>query len=227
MSRTLASLAAVFALVLTAQAAQASLRLCNRTSYVLYAATAVTEMTVTTVKGWTRIEPGACGIAIRGDLAATAYYVYARGSSAYADGAHAWAGNTDFCVKDADFSLRLAFLSAACPSADSYQLPFAELDTHHMRSWTTTFREAPDLDSMKSAQRIGLKRLLRAIGARIPTLDASSDKAADTAIAAFRKRLRLSDKAGISGLFNALETEAMRTATPAGYTVCNDTSKSL
>lgn len=222
MSRTLASLAAVLALVLTAQAAQASLRLCNRTSYVLYAATAVSEMADTTVKGWIRIAPGVCSTAIRGDLVASAYYVYARVSAAYSDTSHTWAGNTNFCVKDADFSLRLSTLSASCPSPDSYELPFAAIDTHHMRSWTTTFRESPDLDSMKSAEQQGLKRLLKNIG--VPKTALTSDKAMEAAIATFRKRMRLSNKAGLSGLFNALETEAMRTAAPLGYSVCNDTN---
>ncbi len=225
MSRPLAPLAAALMLALTIQAAHASLRLCNRTSYVLYAATAVAEPSDVAVKGWTRIAPGGCSTAIHGDLAASAYYVYARVSQAYADTSRAWAGNTNFCVKDADFSLRLPPLFTYCPSADAYEIPFAAIDTHHMRSWTTTFRESPDFDSMRSAERAGLKRLLNDNGARIDRLGSGSDKAEAVALAAFRKRMHLSTNAGAADLFNALETEAMRTAIPVGYSVCNDTNK--
>lgn len=106
-----------------------------------------------------------------------------------------------------------------------FKLPFAAIATHHMRSWTATFREKPDYDSMKSAERAGLKRLLVDIGAKIGGYGSRSDKNPDAALAAFLKRMRLTDKASTSDLFDALETEAMKTASPIGYTVCNDTDK--
>ncbi len=223
MNRLFASCAAVLAFALAAAPAPAALRLCNRTSYVLYAATASATLSDAQLQGWLRIVPGSCRIAIKGDLAASAYYIYARSSSAYSGTPRAWAGNTAFCVKDTDFSLHLPLISTVCPAPDMFELPFAGIATHHMRSWTTTFRESPDFNSMTSAQRSGLTRLLADNGAK--TGSSASDKSVDAALAVFRKRLRLSDKAGADDLFAALETEAMKTAAPVGYTVCNDTDK--
>jgi uncharacterized membrane protein len=203
-----------------AQEAHASLKLCNRTSYVLYAATAVSSTIDSTVKGWTRIVPGACRVAIDGDLIGSAYYVYAHTSTAHLGASRTWVGTSNFCTKSADFSLHQPLLATSCASADMSELPFAAIPTHHMRSWTATFRETPDFDSMKSAERAGLKRLLRDNGAA----DIASEKAADAALAAFGKRMHLSDKAGIGGTFDALETEAMKSVAPAGYSICNETS---
>jgi uncharacterized membrane protein len=208
------------AIAIATSPAHASLRLCNRTSYVLYAATASAGTGDVLIQGWTRIVPGSCRVAIQGDLAAPAYYVYARTSSAHSGIPRAWSGNTNFCVKDTDFSLRLALLSTRCPALETYELSFAVIVTHHMRSWTTTFRETPDFDSMKSAERAGLKRLLADNG-----IKTDSSGSQETALALFHKRLRLSDKAGVTDLFGALETAAMKTAAPIGYTVCNDTDK--
>jgi len=225
MKPLLALCAAGLAFAFAAPAAQASLRLCNRTSYVLYAATASAAVSDALVQGWTRIVPDSCSIAIKGDLAASAYYLYARSSSAHSGAPRAWNGNVNFCVKDTDFSLRQPLLSTNCPAPDMFKLPFAAIATHHMRSWTTTFRETPNYDSMKSAERAGMKRLLIDSGAKIDTFASGSNKAVDMALALFRKRMRLSDKASTADLFDALETEAMKTAAPIGYTVCNDTEK--
>ncbi len=199
--------------------AHASLRLCNRTSYVIYAAVAVQSSSKVTVQGWTRIAPGGCAEALQGDLAAQAYYLTGRSSRAYSGPPRAWNGPTSFCAKDGNFRFALP-ISAACPS-DGYELGFAPLDTHHMRSWTTTFRESPDLKSMAAAEHAGLKRLLADNGVK----HLADNKQVDAALAAFRKRMHLADGAPPSAMFNALETEAMKSSRGAGYTVCNDTDK--
>jgi uncharacterized membrane protein len=210
---------AAAALLLTAPA-YASLTLCNRTSYVIYAATAVQTANDIAVKGWTRVVPGACAAAVAGDLTAPAYYLYARSSRAHAGPPRDWSGGTVLCVKDKDFVLHLPAGIVRC-AGDSYELAFAGLATRHLRAWTTTFHEAPDLPSLDAAQRAGLKRLLADGGVR----NLGSDKAADAALARFRQRMHLVNNAPASALFDALETEAMKSAVPAGYTLCNDTAK--
>lgn len=218
--RRLAAVLGLAALTtLFASPAQATLRLCNRTSYVIYAATAAQSSSKVTVQGWTRIAPGGCAEALKGDLAAEAYYLYGRSSRAHAGAPRAWNGPVHFCVKDGSFRLAQP-ASAACPS-DGYALGFAPLDTHHMRSWTTTFRESPDLKSMADAERAGLKRLLADTGAK----PLKNERQVDAALAGFRQRMHLAD--GPAALFSALETEAMKSASGAGYTLCNDTDKSF
>ena len=44
-------------------------------------------------------------------------------------------------------------------------------------------------------------------------------------LAAFEGRMRLAKASGDAGLFDALETAALKTAVPEGYSVCNDTAK--
>lgn len=212
--------AATCLLALALCPAQAALRLCNRTSYVIYAATGVVDAGGTDVKGWTRVVPGACAVAIDGDLAAQGYLVFARSSRAHTGAPRAWSGPATLCIKDRDFRLHLVPGAPRC-SGDAYETGFAPIATHHMRSWTTTFREAPDLPSMPAAERAGLKRLLGDLGIR----NLANDKAVDAALAQLRGRARLPQTADASALFGALETDAMRNVAPAGYTVCNDTAK--
>jgi len=114
-----------------------------------------------------------------------------------------------------------------CDSDDYFQLPFAAVDTHRQRSWTMTFSESAALATLPQAERAGLKRLLLDLGYKIRAIDAKPDKATDAALADFRKRLRMAPTATADDLFDALETEAMKTATPAGFSVCNDTEKSV
>lgn len=210
-----------------ASPADAALKLCNRTSYVLYAATAFATDTDTATQGWTRIVPGSCQIAIKERLAAPAYYVYARTSLAHSGASRAWGGTRPFCVRNADFSLRTPLTAPRCPSDDTFDLPFAPVDAHRAKSWTMTFDETPALASMKDAEIAGLKRLLRDQGARIGAIDAKPDKAGDAAMAGFRKRLNMAANAGSTDLFDALETEALKTAAPSGYSVCNDTANPI
>src|ERR1700722_8086864 len=83
--------------------AHAELKLCNRTSYILYAATAATKSQRSSTQGWTRIIPGDCQVARSEALTAEAYLVHARSSLGYSGPARAWGGNFPMCVKDANF----------------------------------------------------------------------------------------------------------------------------
>ncbi len=114
-----------------------------------------------------------------------------------------------------------------CPPDDTFELPFAGVDTHGARSWTTTFDETPAYATAKEAEAAGLKRLLKDQGAKLGTVDAKPDKARDAALAAFRKRLNMAANATSADLFDALETEALKTSAPSGYAVCNDTTKAI
>ena len=65
--------------------AKADLKICNRTSYVLEAATQViVKNTESLTQGWMHIVPGDCAIAVKGPLNAASYLVYARSSLAHA-----------------------------------------------------------------------------------------------------------------------------------------------
>ena len=207
--------------------ASAAMTACNRTSYVLYAATATENKDSVASQGWTRIAPGGCRAVLNVDLSAPAYYIYARSSRAHSGETRAWGGARAICVRETNFSTQNLPDARQCSSDDFYTLPFATVDTHRMRNWTMTFSESPALTSLPQAQLAGLKRLLQDLGYKVGAIDGNPDKATDAAIADFRKRLRIAPTASIDDLFDALETEAMKTAAPAGYSVCNDTAKSV
>ncbi len=210
-----------------APAAHAQLRLCNRTSYVLYAASGYAQGINAVTQGWTRIVPGTCQLAIKERLGARGYFVYARTSLGHGGAMRAWGGSQNLCVKDADFSLAAPLAATRCPSDDTFDRPFAGIDTHRAKSWAMTFDETPAFASMKEAEAAGLKRLLKDQGAKIGAVDARPDKTADAALAAFRKRMNMAATASASDLFDALETEALKTTAPAGYAVCDDTAKPI
>ena len=226
-ARCFAALIAAVGLAAIASPASAAMRACNRTSYVLYAATGESTGATVASQGWMRIAPGGCKTVLPSDLTAPAYYIYARSSQAHSGPSRAWGGSTDVCVKDTNFSSLEPSTAPRCQSDDFFQLPFAQLDTHRLKNWTTTFSESPALTTLAQAQLAGLKRLLSDVGYKIGAIDATPNKATDAAMADFRKRLRLAPNATMDDLFDALETEAMKTATPAGYSVCNDTAKSV
>lgn len=214
-------------LCLIATEASAQLKLCNRTSYVLYAAVGYARGIDAVTQGWTRIVPGTCQAAIHERLMAHGYFIYARTSLAHAGEMRDWGGTQKLCVKDADFTLEVPFAAMRCPADDTFDRPFAGVDTHGARSWAMTFDDKPSFATLKDAQTAGLKRLLKDIGAKVGTIDAKPDKSVDAALTAFRKRLNMKADASPQDLFDALETEALKTSAPHGYAMCNDSDKAV
>lgn len=203
--------------------AAAALNLCNRTSYVLYAGTGEVLRSGIVTHGWTRIAPGACETAIAGPLAPSAYYVYARTSQAHSGSAHVWGGPIRMCVMNTDFSLATPVGSNRCTSDDAFEAPFARVFTQGAPSWNATFTLSPEIASLTDARDAGIARLLSDIGYK------TGAGGGGTAAALNRFRIRMKMPAGASDadLFDALETEAMKIAAPAGYSICNDTDAAV
>lgn len=205
--------------------AQAALTLCNRTSYILYAATSAVQSPRSETTGWTRIAPGDCRLTRKEPLTAETYLVHARSSIAHSGPSRAWGGAIPVCVKDGNFTIRRGAAQASC-AADTFALPFAPLDNRGKSVWTMQFDEKPVL-TLSQAQLAGVKRLLKDNGYKIARIDGKPDKATGAALADFRKRMRFTDKDGNTELFDALEREARKTIAPAGYTVCNEAKDAL
>lgn len=214
-------------LAVWAAPAQASLSLCNRTSYVLYAATAAGDGTQSEARGWARIVPGECQAVRSEPLSAKTYLVHARSSLGHSGPARSWGGGLSVCVKNADFVLRQKMAGAVCTADDSFALPFAVVPNGRKRSWTMTFDEAPIYPTLLAAQLAGVKRLLKDNGYAVGAIDGRPSKQTGAALAAFRKKMQFPPQATNADLFNALEAQAMQRVTPAGYTVCNDTRNML
>jgi uncharacterized membrane protein len=220
--RLLAALLALLGLAMLVNPAQAALNLCNRTSYVLYAATAANDGAFSDIRGWTRIAPGECQMARSEALTARNYLVYARSSLAHSGTSRAWGGAFATCVRDGNFATRRR-TGATCSEDGMFTLPFAPLDTHGKRDWTMTLDETPSYPTLMTAQLAGVKRLLSDNGFSVGSIGSRPNAATGAALTAFRKTALLPPQAGNAELFNALEAGARKTTAPAGYTVCNDT----
>lgn len=210
-------------LVFASAPAHAQLELCNRTSYVLYAAIAVQGKDNNTTQGWTRVIPGECKTAIDTPLGHGGYYVYARTSAAHAGPQRAWAGGAMFCTLDANFKITTPNGVTQCAADEATMLPFASIPTRGQPVWAMTFTESKALGTADAARTAGLKRLLLDNGAKIPAIDGKPDKQTGAALAGFRKRMKMAAAAGTREMFDALETEALKSSSPAGYSICNDT----
>lgn len=222
MRRGLAALAVLAAGLAFASPARAALKLCNRTSYILYAATSAVTGNGSSTQGWTRIAPGDCQIARPEKLSMQSYLVYARSALAHSGPERAWGGDFPLCVKDANFTLNRRGATANC-TGDVFAASFATVETHNRPDWTMTFDDQPRYGALEAAQLAGVKRLLKDNGYKIAAIDAKPDKATGAALNDFRKKMKFEERAGNAELFTALETEAVnRGGTPQGYTVCND-----
>jgi uncharacterized membrane protein len=217
----LAALLLAAGLGLAPQPAHAALTLCNRTSYILYAATSAIQSPKSETQGWTRVAPGDCQPARKEPLQAASYLVYARSGIAHSGPSRAWGGAYPVCVKDTNFSIKQAVTQPYCSADDTFALPFAALDIRGKSVWTMNFDETPVM-TLSEAQLAGVKRLLKDNGYPIARIDGKPDKATGAALVDFRKKMKFSSNAGNTELFQALEQQAREKAAPSGYTVCND-----
>lgn len=204
--------------------ASAALKLCNQTSYIIYTAFGAATKTELDARGWSRIVPGDCAMPIPQPLNAPAYFIYAHTSPAHSGPSRAWGGNVSICARDTNFAQRNKLPVRVCPGPEYYKMPFAVIDRHGRASWTTTFTESPDLKTLKDAKRAGVNRLLEDLGYHV---NVPGERARDLALEDFHKRAKLAADANSGELFAALETQAMKAAAPAGYTVCNNSETPL
>lgn len=210
--------------LLAAQPAAAAMHLCNQTSYVLYAAMGIPSGTSMATRGWIRIAPGDCALAMSEALTQPLYYIYARSSQAHSGPARAWGGQFRLCTKDTDFSLKTPVGATSCGTDDAFTMPFAAVSRHRLASWTTTFTENPLINSFYTAQQAGIARLLGDIGYKG---NLGEGKARSDLMAKLRATLKLPANASPDELFAALETLALKAAAPAGYSICNDADSAI
>jgi uncharacterized membrane protein len=214
-------LPAALLLLLLPQPAKADLKLCNRTSYVLNAATAtIAKNSDSLTQGWIHLMPGDCAAAIKGPLNAASYLVYARSSLAHAGPPRAWGGASPMCVKDGSFSLHQS--GHICAAPDSFALPFAPVKIRNRKDWTMALDESPALPSLMAAQLAGAKRLLSDNDYKVGAINPSPSKPTEAALTDFRTKMKFKPGDGNDVLFAALEKQALTKAAPQGYTVCND-----
>ena len=215
-------------LLLLPHPAKADLKLCNRTSYVLEAATStIIKNTESLTQGWLHIFPGDCALAVKGQLNAVSYLVYARSSLAHAGPPRAWGGAFPVCGKEGAFTLHQAVTQPYCTQAETFALSFAPVSIKDRQDWTMALDDSPALPSLVVAQLAGVKRLLADNGYKPGAINGLPSKPTEAALGDFRKKMKITPANGNEVLFAALEKQALTKAAPQGYAVCNDTSEPL
>jgi uncharacterized membrane protein len=199
--------------------ATAEFRVCNRTSYIAYTAIGFESGLQMLTRGWTRVVPGGCAVTLDGPLNQPEYFVYARSSQAHGGPARAWGGRIRLCAKETNFAIDVPVGVARCGSDDAFLVPYASVATGHAASWTITLTGSLHFANPAAARDAGIARLLGDVGYKVGLGASGADS---HALADFRARMRLATNASDTDLFDALETEAHKSAAPAGYSICND-----
>ena len=223
MMRAARFLCAAFSLLaaFSAMPAQAALTVCNQTSYIIDTAVGYQARTEAITRGWAHIIPGKCANIFPEPLTSQAYYLYAKSAQAHSGPAREWGGKVRLCAKTTSFVLHQPLIMDSCPE-DSFIMPFSRVQTHGRLDWSMTLTESDSLSTFDLARQAGIVRLLIDSGYKI-----TDAKSADAALKAFYQRMKLGPHAGNADLFDALETAALKSAAPMGYSICNDGSGAI
>ena len=202
----LAALASLVSLIawLGCGPAHAELKLCNQTSYVVYAAVGIQQPAQMVTRGWTRVVPGDCGSAVDEPLKEPAYFVYARSARSRTLQPRDWGGQFRFCVRDANFWLQMPLATTACKPDGAFLAPFAPVATGGAQDMDhDADGGARTCDTGRCARR-GYSP--RARSARLPAEADSDAKHLNDAFAKFRVHAKLAVNATPADIFAALES---------------------
>jgi uncharacterized membrane protein len=126
----------LFAFTASVSAAQADLRLCNRTASMVGVAIGYKGSQDWTTEGWWNIRPNSCETLLAGPLSSRYYYVYAID---YDQGGE-WTGAGFMCTRDKKFTIEGV---SDCLARGYQRTGFFEVDTGEQLSWTVQLME-PD-----------------------------------------------------------------------------------
>ena len=126
--------AALAALILSAPAARASLRVCNNTHMLINFAVGYNAGEHFATEGWWTMTPGACSTPLRGALPGRFVYLYAIDI----DAVDVLTGKVSMCVDRGKF--RVVGISD-CWRRGLQAVNFAEIDTGGSADWTTFLNE--------------------------------------------------------------------------------------
>lgn len=121
-------------------AAEADLRLCNRTASLVGVAIGYKGEQDWTTEGWWNIRPNSCETLLAGPLSSRYYYVYAVD---YDQGGE-WTGIGYMCTRDKKFTIEGV---NDCVARGYQRTGFFEVDTAEQRSWTVQLMEPSSQDA--------------------------------------------------------------------------------
>lgn len=200
--------------------AEASLQLCNETSYVLHVAAAYQQGVASKTEGWVEVLPGACERALR-DLPSDAQaYVFAKSDSAHAGKGLLFDGSERFCV-GANLSRFTVEGRRDCRRRGLVEADLTPVVGGSGRR-TVTFTEKDDF-SRRRARMAGIQRLLSDLQYVVGTIDGFGGERTREAEAAYKLRYGVASNKRGTELLRALVTTARDEAERRGLSLCNQT----
>lgn len=200
------------------QRADAALRLCNETSYVLQAVAAYQQGVASKTEGWIIVLPGDCETALA-DLPDDAQaFVFAKSDSAHAGGGLVFDGSERFCV-GADLSRFTVEGRRDCRRrgyAEADLTPVAEGEGRR----TVTFTEKDDFGKRR-ARMAGTQRLLTDLQYEIGPIDGFGGERTREAEAAYKLRYSVKNNPTGRNLLKQLIRTVRVEASRRGLTLCN------
>ncbi len=205
--------------------AEASLRFCNHTSYVLRTAAALPAAPDGwRVEGWLPMRPGECR-KVRAKLEAVpTFYIYAETHKAHRGAVGRWSGTRPFCVQEDDFVFEGP---EACQDERRGRMFSRVAIETDAKEWTHRLRE-PDSTHMqlREARVAGVQRLLKDAGYFDGTIDGRDGPRTRKAIRNARKDLQFK-ATGIESpeLIDSLIAHLEADQSKRGFRICNSTGQ--
>ncbi len=120
---------------LLVSAAQADLRVCNKTTSRVGIAIGYKADRAWTTEGWWTVEADNCATLLAGPLISRYYYMYAVDYDLGGE----WSGNTAFlCTQEKEFTIEGV---SDCVARGFHKTGFYEVDTGNQQSWTIQLTE--------------------------------------------------------------------------------------
>ena len=206
-----------------AHKAQASVRLCNETSYVLNVATAYKRGMSSKTEGWIMLLPGMCRTSKKMPKNASAF-VYARSDTAHAGQALLFTGSERFCVGEEKGNFTIEG-RRECRRRGYFEADFAPV-ARNRGSSLVEFTEKPDY-GRRRARAAGVQRILNDLQYNIGAVDGFGGARTREAIAAYKSRYGVSGNLQNEKLLRALIKSLRQEARQRGLILCNKTKHAV
>lgn len=200
--------------------AEAALRLCNETSYVLQVAAATQQGVASKTEGWFNINPGACKDALTDMPDDAQAFVYGKSDPAHAGEGLVFDGSERFCVTAENESFSVEG-RRNCRRRGYIEADFAPVAEGRGRR-LVTFTEKNDF-GRRRARTAGVQRLLSDLRYDVGTIDGYSGERSREAESAYKLRFGVSGNPKGDELIRKLIQTVRNEADERGLILCNQT----
>lgn len=221
LGKRLSVIAALTVTSLSASAAHADLKICNRMSYVVEAAIGIDDKGATATRGWFRINPAQCRVVAQGNITADRLMLHARALPVYGATPIPQNGSDNLCIAPGNFVIAAA---RECRSGQT-TAAFTEIkpsQSEDGNTYVSYLAEGSEYDD-EQARLAGIQRLLVIAGYDAAPIDGVDGPKTQGALAKFFRDRNLNpDIAQTPEVFETM-IAAVQAPSPNGLTWCNDT----